>query len=542
MLPKFLLGATAVCLFAAPSWVVESDRSAKVLLKVRAQFEPEAMAKLGLEGLDEQITDLKPRVLERYRTALQGALAELEPRLAREKDPLVRQDLEILVRRTRQEIRGIGLAETRRVPYYKLAQTTFMGIQALLDDQIAAERRQSALVRLRKYTGLEEGYTPVAVLAEQRIRERLGVPGLLAPSRAEIERDLANTGPFLDGIAKLFEQYKIAGYQDAHRRLKEELAGYDAFLRKEVLPRSRNDFRLPPDLYAFAAEEVGVEMPPAELAGTAHTAFTEIQKQMQEIAATVAKARGLSSADYRDVIRELKKEQLAGSDILPHYQDRLKALEQIIRRERLLTLPERAARIELASPAETAAQPAPHMSPPRLLGNQGEQGKFILPLNNPTTTGETIKLDDFTFAAASWTLTAHEARPGHELQFATMVERGVSVARAIFAFNSANVEGWGLYSEAIVFPYIPPEGQLISLQHRLMRAARAFLDPELHAGKINRTEAYRVLREDVVLSQAMATQEVERYMFRAPAQATSYFYGYIKMLALRSELERTLGA
>ena len=32
--------------------------------------------------------------------------------------------------------------------------------------------------------------------------------------------------------------------------------------------------------------------------------------------------------------------------------------------------------------------------------------------------------------------------------------------------------------------------------------------------------------EDVVLSDAMATQEVERYTFRAPGQATSYFYGY----------------
>ena len=43
------------------------------------------------------------------------------------------------------------------------------------------------------------------------------------------------------------------------------------------------------------------------------------------------------------------------------------------------------------------------------------------------------------------TLTAHEARPGHEMQFAKIIEAGVSVARALFAFNSTNVEGWGLY-------------------------------------------------------------------------------------------------
>ena len=76
-------------------------------------------------------------------------------------------------------------------------------------------------------------------------------------------------------------------------------------------------------------------------------------------------------------------------------------------------------------------------------------------------------------------LIAHEARPGHELQFDSMVEHGVSLARALYAFNSTNVEGWGLYAEYITKPYMPLEGQLISLQMRLQRAARAFLDPEL---------------------------------------------------------------
>ena len=39
----------------------------------------------------------------------------------------------------------------------------------------------------------------------------------------------------------------------------------------------------------------------------------------------------------------------------------------------------------------------------------------------------------------------------------------------------------------------------------------------------------------------MATQEVERYTFRAPGQATSYFYGFTRLLELRNEVERILG-
>ncbi len=68
------------------------------------------------------------------------------------------------------------------------------------------------------------------------------------------------------------------------------------------------------------------------------------------------------------------------------------------------------------------------------------------------------------------------------MQFSSMIEAGVSTARGIFSFNSANVEGWGLYAEAIAKPYMPLEGQLISLQYRLMRAARMFLDPKKRSG------------------------------------------------------------
>src|SRR5437879_4040194 len=139
---------------------------------------------------------------------------------------------------------------------------------------------------------------------------------------------------------------------------------------------------------------------------------------MQLLAPQVARQKGWKLKDYRDVIRELKKDQLVGEDILPHYRKRIAEIEGIIRRERLVTLPDRAARMSLASAAESAAQPAPHMRPPRLIGNTGESGEFVLPLNVPG--GQSY--DDFSFEAASWTLTAHEARPGHEMQFAAMVE------------------------------------------------------------------------------------------------------------------------
>jgi uncharacterized protein (DUF885 family) len=74
-----------------------------------------------------------------------------------------------------------------------------------------------------------------------------------------------------------------------------------------------------------------------------------------------------------------------------------------------------------------------------------------------------------------------------------------------------------------------------------VRAARAYLDPELQAGTITPEQALAILTRDVVLSDGMARQEVDRYTFRAPGQATSYFYGYMNLVALRSDIQKALG-
>jgi uncharacterized protein (DUF885 family) len=345
------------------------------------------------------------------------------------------------------------------------------------------------------------------------------------------------------GIGSLFGKYQLQGFEPAYAKLKQELADYDAWVREKILPQARTDFRLPPEKYALAFEQYGIDITPAQIAAMAHAAFTEYQAQMARLAARIARAHDYPSADYRAVIAQLKKQQITGEAILPFYNSRLQQIEKLIAEHQLVTLPDRPAIIRLATAAETAQQPAPHMSSPPLLHNTGQRGEFVLPLNIPSATGGAAdKYDDFTFDAVAWTLTAHEARPGHELQFDSMVEQGVSIARALFAFNSTNAEGWGLYSEYIMQPYEPAEGQLMTLDLRLLRAARAFLDPELQSGALTPERAYEVLEKDVVLSHAFAKEEVERFTYRMPGQANSYFYGYTRLLSLRKEVEGKLGA
>jgi uncharacterized protein (DUF885 family) len=82
---------------------------------------------------------------------------------------------------------------------------------------------------------------------------------------------------------------------------------------------------------------------------------------------------------------------------------------------------------------------------------------------------------------------------------------------------------------------------LISLQFRLLRAGRAFMDPELQAGTMQPADAMKILTGEICMSVPFANQEVERYTFRSPGQANSYFYGYTRLLELRRETETALG-
>lgn len=526
-----------------PAWVAKSNGYAQSLLKVLAEFNPEFASSFGLPGYDDKVIDLKPDLEQRTLAALTQARATLQKDLAGEQDPNVRQDLEIMIKAADRQIDRINLDNQYMLDYNDVGQIIFQGEFALLQDQVAPERRPHALARLKCYVGMAPGCTPITKEAEALYEATAGNSKLLGPYKAEVEQNLANTPRYVDGIRKLYAKYKIEGADPALDALQKQLDDYNAWVKSTVLPRARTDARLPEAVYANNLKNVGIDIPPRELIREAEKSFMEIQAQMETLAPYVAKAEGFApTTDYRAVIKDLKKQQLDRDNIEPYYEDVIGRIEAIIRDRHIVTLPRRKMIMRLASEAESAAQPAPHMDPPPLINNHGERGSFVLPLGNPPSgSGKNEAYDDFTCKACAWTLTAHEGRPGHELQFSAMVEHGVSLARSLFAFNSVNVEGWALYAEWMMVPHEPPGGQMIALQLRLLRAARAFLDPMLNLGLITRQRAHDILVDDVGISEAFAREELDRFMFRSPGQATAYFYGYSRILELRAHTEIALG-
>src|SRR5512138_350029 len=106
----FTLLAAAAALAAPPSraaeapapaahagWIARSNANADYAVGVLARFQPEGAGQLGVTSVDKEIRDLTPGYRERAREASEQAIGELEKRTSAEKDPLVRQDLEIMI-------------------------------------------------------------------------------------------------------------------------------------------------------------------------------------------------------------------------------------------------------------------------------------------------------------------------------------------------------------------------------------------------------------------------------------------------------------
>ena len=529
---------------ASPAWVTRSNQLAQILLDAQGPFQPEETGFFGVPGYDDKVADFGPDNAARYRAAMAKARSELQAKLATERDPNVRQDLAIMIAAATQNIEGSELNEKYLLPWTDTPQLVFSGINLLLSDQVPEARRAKALDRLKAYAGLAPGSTAVTTLSRQRYEEALANKSLLQPTKIEVEQSLENVDTYITGIEKLFGKYKVAGADDALKTIATQLREYRDWTRAEVLPKARADAQLPEPLYAFQLKRVGIDIDPKLLMQRAQLEFMETRSAMRQLAPLVVKAKGLKVADPTDVvavIRALKSDKIANDQLEHHYRGVIDQIDPIIRAQKIVDVPQRPMQMRLGSEAESAASPAPHFLPAPLVGNTGQQGTFVLPLGNPAAGDDAAQYDDFNFGSAAWTLSAHEGRPGHELQFTAMVERGISLARTMFAFNSVNVEGWALYAEAEMVPYEPLDGQLIALQFRLLRAARAMLDPMLNLGLIDRANAERMLIDEVGLSKAMATQELDRYMVRMPGQAGSYFYGYTRIMELRMQTELALG-
>ena len=197
-----------------PEWVQRSNEIAYKVLESGAKFAPEFAAQTGVSGFDEDIFDLGPRLFERQIQNSKDNLEMLQGLLASEEDARVRQDIQIMIKSAEDNIEAATINYERVLPYGNIPGLIFAGFRGLLDKQVPLERQQAALVRLRKYTGREEGFEPLTELAKIRLTERMQEPDLIKPFIGEVEQDLEKAPLMIAGLGQIFAASELEGYED----------------------------------------------------------------------------------------------------------------------------------------------------------------------------------------------------------------------------------------------------------------------------------------------------------------------------------------
>lgn len=140
-------------------------------------------------------------------------------------------------------------------------------------------------------------------------------------------------------------------------------------------------------------------------------------------------------------------------------------------------------------------------------------------------------------------LELHEGLPGHHLQVALAAENRSLPQFRRYGGETAFTEGWGLYAESLgpeLGLYTDAYQKFGALSFDAWRSARLVIDTGLHWLGWSREQAIQFLTAHTTLSQAEASEEVERYI-AIPGQALAYKIGEQKFLRLRERAKQALG-
>ncbi len=494
-----------------------SDEHTWRVVEVGARFRPETFSYFGFEAADEHVRPFGPEAAGRWIAALRDLASELHESLGGEADAEVRIDLGILLADCERHLEHARIEHEVLIPYLDLPRFIFSGLHALLAGETPPERCQAAVARLRRYVG-EEGVSPAAAGLEASIRSRLDEPGLLPPYRKAVEEDLGNAGLYLDGIAELIEKRGVPGCERPFARLCRQIDDWNCFVHDTILPRARSDPRLPAALYASHLRVHGIDMSQHELLGRARAAIRERRRELRELTRQL-------KADARPVDRESPS-----PDVVELHRRRLRQLRRLFRRQDILSLPRSGFRLKIATAAEAAWLPYPQTRVPPILGRWRGDVEIVLATNDVASPAEGD------LPANSWIVTAHEM--AHAIQLASLDDT-LPRARTIFT-TSSDLEGWAVYLEAELAPYLPLVARTERARQQLTRALRTVLEVELHSGAVSVAEAARMLRAELAGSESSVAAELWRFV-RQPGQGPSYFAGEARVCELRTEVELALG-
>lgn len=277
-------------------------------------------------------------------------------------------------------------------------------------------------------------------------------------------------------------------------------------------------------------EQAGLDADPGELARSARRDAARIEARMDRLARRIAPA----ARGWRQVFARLRRDHPATGDaVLEAYRREVERARAFVVAHRLITVP----------PGPLEVIETPGVLPPGKYPLTAYIG-YKLAVTTKGPAGAPRLADHCRVCIPP--LAIHETYPGHHVVFLLQrrPDSGASpetVARAGASFkNRFFTEGWAQYAEILMLEqgYYAgePERELGAWRNLLFRVDRAWIDAELHTGRLTPDAAARELSAAVLLDPETAREEVAKHLAE-PTMKAAYYVGALQILELRAELE-----
>ncbi|MCX5754106.1 MAG: DUF885 domain-containing protein [Candidatus Krumholzibacteria bacterium] len=405
------------------------------------------------------------------------------------------------------------------------------------------ERLDAAADRLLKFPlAVEQAMAnlsnPPKPYTEMAISQNRGLIAL-------IERDLPREAEKAPGKKKKIEKAANVALDALH--------GFQTFLEKDLLDRSLGEYRLGDEVYRRLTDGLlQSDMSSEEIVAAAYAEIERVHGEMYELAVPLFKDmtgteppanpdRAERTSIVRQVLDEIAKDHPKPAELLDACKAAYAEAAAFVRERDIITIPQEPVEIAWAPDYSRGLSIVALEAPGPL--DRGMEYRFVV---SPVPEDYDQKeLDSYLREYNSEMIrlvTIHEAMPGHYVQFA-FANRNPSMVRGV-CFNSAFVEGWGVYSMDLMNELGFREGDarfdLTWKKFYLRVLTNAIIDSGMHREGMTESEALRLLTGDGFQEESEAAIKWRRAMVN-PGYLSTYFSGYLEIRQLRLEAEERLG-
>ena len=331
------------------------------------------------------------------------------------------------------------------------------------------------------------------------------------------------------------------------------LEEYGQWLEKDLLPRSKGDFRIGDakfrkklhySLESDLSKEEILKSAEEDLKKTQETMFETALPLFKKLFPKITDAQKLSDkkAVIKSVLDKLAETHPTNSTIVDMAKKDLQTTTEFVRTNGLVTVPDKPIKI-IVMPEYQRGVAVAYCDAPGPLEKNGETFFTI----SPTPKDWPVKRVESFFREYNvymlQDLTMHEGMPGHYLQLAhANTFKAPTLTRAIFG-NGMFVEGWATYAEQFMVEkgYGGPEVKMEQLKMRLRLIINAIIDQKIHTAGMTEKEAMDLMMNDGFQEDGEAAGKWRRACLSS-AQLSTYYVGNTELNLLRKAYEAKHGA